>query len=274
MCGRHEAANEAASECLTAWPASQAYLRSEALWRQGDIPAAIAVLASYSQTSPTKPSGVGTGTSHRAPIESTSMHQQEGGQKHSKDDDHLQQQHTQNSEQHLASLSGAFVPSDDRNSNHQASTSSSTSTRHERFQQEKPIPQQQQDPAHHSLCHLSDTTADGCEPKQQSSADISRIQELCRLPALSSSSNSAPSNSRLLGNATNCLAEASNLCQPGAEHEDAGGPGQAAADVQQVMGEPPRCQSLLEFLKPLHALQKAASDAHEDGEPKQLPHIG
>ena len=272
MCGRHEAANEAAAESLTAWPASQAYLQAEALWRQGDIPAAIAVLESQAQASPSKPSGINppNGIPLRAPMPSQSSQRQAGGRNYGREDDCLQQQYSHHSQQQLSSPSGAFETSDVQRSNQQASLSSSTANRHKNIQLEQPMLQQQQDPVHSSLCHHADTTADTCEPKQQCLGDISRIHELCRAPALPSSTITAPGHSKLTRSAHHCTAEPSNLCQHRPVPEDEACARQESAGLLQVKGEPLRSQSLLDFLRPLHDLQKAADDAHEDGESRQL----
>ena len=272
MCGRHEAANEAAAASLTAWPASQAYLQSEALWRQGDISAAIAVLMTDAQTSPSKPPGINLpdGTLMRAPMQSQDSPRQAGGRNHGREDDCLQHQSNHHSQQQLPSLSAASVNNAEKSGNQHASPSSSTTNRHKNVQLEQPMLQEQQDPVHSSLCHQADTTADTCEPKQQPPGDTRRIHELQGLPASSSSDSHAPSQSKHSGNAQQCTADASNVCQPRAVHEDEACAGQASAEFQQVMDVPPRCQSLCDFLRPLHDLQKAASDAHEDGESRQL----
>ncbi|KAK9832303.1 hypothetical protein WJX74_005771 [Apatococcus lobatus] len=100
-CGRHAAAREAAKECLAAWPAHQAYLLAEAFWREGDVPAAMATLASHAQPADSTASALlhpdCTSSTARPAHQHSTMHA--GGLKTCTNFDCQQQQRTQHLQQ-------------------------------------------------------------------------------------------------------------------------------------------------------------------------------
>ncbi|KAK9832302.1 hypothetical protein WJX74_005771 [Apatococcus lobatus] len=263
-CGRHAAAREAAKECLAAWPAHQAYLLAEAFWREGDVPAAMATLASHAQPADSTASALlhpdCTSSTARPAHQHSTMHA--GGLKTCTNFDCQQQQRTQHLQQQ-----GDQPACDSASSNGYGSHELPSGRTSVTNGCQKVLPRQK---AHGHLastlgsCTIDSTTG-YMETKEDSSDDTSTGSEQQVPTAASGNSRKEPRSIKCSTPAAHSASHLRNLHQQEACEDGKPCMAEAIPASPGAMQRQSRSQDLLNFLRPLHMLQMAAQEAQEDG---------
>ena len=269
MCGRHAAAREAATECLAPWSLNQAYLLSEALWRQGDILTAMATLASYSQASANKSSEItqpiGSSAADLPKCQSSAMHEDQSSIRASTDCQQ-QHQHSIHQQQQAVDMSQGSLSSNETGSHEQSVWRSSAASGHQGPQKSSLNEQKHHETSGSipgSCC--ADAVADCKGLMQGPPDDISTGSEQPATARASSKDVAKPRSSERVGLPEHRAGNLSKGHQPGGYQASRPCRQQDSPGRRNALDASARCRDLSDFLGPLRKLQQAGEEAQADG---------